>query len=202
MVFEVLSPPPGSVLTATRHTANRWSAVIRILRDGRPVALLTADMDRATLMELLDSGKDLFADYLVFPHHGGHPGRADPEAFARDLVLAVRPSTVLFSIGRGRFDNPLRSIIRGIRSAPHRSPAPVNVACTQLAAACSARHYPDRNVSPYSAGAQSGVSCAGTLHLPLTSSTDLDEVLPSDLVTHKSFVDLLVASDETPRCRL
>jgi len=198
--FEVLSPPPAAVLTANRASANRWSAVIRISKYGTPFALLTADIDRPALMELLESGKDLTADYLIFPHHGGHPGGADPATFARDLVLAVRPNTVLFSIGRDRFDNPLPSIIRAVNSIAQRRHTRTNIACTQLARACSARSYPDRDVSLYSAGASSGNSCSGTLHLSLQSPPPPGRI-PVELVRHSSFVDLLVASNEHPRCR-
>jgi len=197
--FEILSPPPGRILKAAN--SNTWSAVIRIVQHEHPVALLTADMDRTTLMELLEEGADLRADYLVFPHHGGRPKQANPERFARDLILAVRPTTVLFSIGRKRFDNPLPTILKGVLAAAGKLKLNVDIACTQLASACSNRTYPDREVDPHSAGAYDGTSCAGTLRIPLKSPESTIKRNRVILRNHRKFVDLLVASEERPRCR-
>lgn len=192
---EVLSPPPARVLV--ENDDNRWSAMIRLHVLGEPAALLCADIDDAALSEVLDSGRDIRADLLVFPHHGGRPGRADPRRFAERLTAAAGPSLVVFSMGRERFDNPLPAVLQGVRDA-----GGARVACTQLSKRCSLVSHPGRQVAAPSAGAPSGNSCAGTitLALPLVRSAPQQALALLELDGHATFVAALALGEHSPQC--
>ena len=88
--FEVLHPSQeiasrtvtGLTADGRRLNANTVSAVVRVWSGETPRLLLTADIDQFALDYLVDSGVKMNADVLVFPHHGGLPGRSDPASFA------------------------------------------------------------------------------------------------------------------------
>jgi beta-lactamase superfamily II metal-dependent hydrolase len=189
LLLEVVSPPPSKI--ASESYENRWSAAIRLTYEDNPVALFCADIDNVALRELLSSQRDITSPVLVFPHHGGRPGGADPASFAAKLTAAVNPDAVVFSIGRGRYDNPLPAIVGAVRGVKK-----VHIACTQLSRRCSTRLYPDRPINTYAAGLGSGACCAGTIRFQLGKS------LSNSFREHKEFVDLLTASNESPQCRV
>jgi beta-lactamase superfamily II metal-dependent hydrolase len=186
--LEVLSPPPGRVLAENRD--NRWSAVLRLSYAGSPIALFCGDADAHALRIMLRDRRELPARILVFPHHGGGLGIQDPTALSTLLLDAVEPELVLFSMGRARYDNPLSTIVESVaRHGDHK------IACTQLSGRCCRRVFPHRSVHMSSAGRERGISCLGTLLVPLP----LDGDLP--LSDHKAFVDSLLGMGHTPVCR-
>lgn len=150
-------------------TSNSLSAVVRVVYDRSPIALLTGDMDDVSLDEIARKNIDIQARFLVFPHHGGLPGVANPEVFTRTLMTAVRPETVLFSLGREKHMNPNEIIIGTVISS---SPA-VQIGCTQLSKRC-AKAIPDvpRTFAPelFSAGHAEKLCCAGTMEIPLQAA--------------------------------
>jgi beta-lactamase superfamily II metal-dependent hydrolase len=152
-----------------RLESNSLSVVCRVSLDGQPLALIPGDLDETGLEHLLDQvpEPDLTAPILVFPHHGGHVSRASNvdsnTRFATAFTRRVKPSTVVFSIGRGQHGTPRSEIINGIRSA-----APdVNILCTQLSRLCAAEPpAPGSDVHMLTAvarGRNEGASCAGTI---------------------------------------
>lgn len=146
-------------------TSNSLSAVVRVLYEDAPVALLTGDMDDVTLAEIARKGTDIRARFLVFPHHGGLPGTANPQVFTQTLMNAVTPETVLFSMGREKHTNPNDTIMDGvIKAIPG-----INIGCTQLSKRC-AKFIPDvpRNFVPelFSSGEKEKLCCAGTMEIP------------------------------------
>lgn len=120
-------------------TSNTISAVIRVLQEGRGVALLAGDMDVVALNEIEYLDVDLRADLLVYPHHGGLPGEGDPETFVARLCDRVQPSAVAFSNGRGRYDNPRAEVVGALKSC---SPG-AYICCTQLSERCADTHPDD-----------------------------------------------------------
>src|SRR3546814_14093122 len=74
----------------------------------------------------------LSANVFVFARQGGLPGGSDPAAFARKLLDAVKPRSVIFSNGKGRHDNPRPEIIAPVREWG------CTIACTQLSERCQA----------------------------------------------------------------
>src|SRR6185436_15360701 len=71
--LEVIGPSPELVLgrndrNGRRLTSNSRSAVIRLVLKGRPLMLTTGDVDGVGLQDLLDEGRDLRAEILIFPH--------------------------------------------------------------------------------------------------------------------------------------
>lgn len=152
-----------------RLESNSLSVVCRISVGGQPLALIPGDLDETGLAHLLDQvpGPNLTAPILLFPHHGGHVSRASSvesnTRFATAFTQLVRPSTVVFSIGRGQHGTPRSEIINGIKSvAPD-----VNILCTQLSRLCAAElAAPGNNMHMLSAvarGRNKGTSCAGTI---------------------------------------
>ena len=144
-----------------RLETNTVSAVVRIERDGEPLILLTGDLDSLGLEYLLETGMDLRARVLVYPHHGGRSG-SDTRKFARELVTRVQPDMVAFSIGRGRFATPRPEVIETIRQV---SPE-IRIACTQLSEHCAESlplEEPVHLSASFSAGRRSRTCCAGTL---------------------------------------
>jgi beta-lactamase superfamily II metal-dependent hydrolase len=172
------SKGPGSTdHEGRRLTANSVSAAVRVLVCGEPQVLLAADIDAVGLESMLD-GQDLRTPILVFPHHGGNvranASADDNAAFARALCEAVQPTTVIFSLGRGRHRTPRPEIIRAVRE----SGANVRIACTQLAEACAEERPPDeafRHLTPFAArGRDYRNCCAGTMRIPLGAGVEPD----------------------------
>lgn len=169
--IEVLGPSPTMALlgpgqrtpSGSRITANAMSAVLRVSYAGSPVGLLAADMDAVGLDDILTrpTPPSMHSPLIVFPHHGGGTGR-NATKFTRDLLAAVMPDTVAFSIGRGRFNNPQPTIVRTVRSARPSA----RIVCTQLANRCSkgAPKKQARHLAPtFAHGRAKNFCCAGSL---------------------------------------
>lgn len=140
LTIEVLAPTFATAMTGPRGknpsggvmTSNTVSAVLRITLPNSMRVLLPGDIDDIALRELLEHGTDLEAEILVFPHHGSHSAVPDERAFASAVMRAVRPRTVLFSIGRTARIRPSEAIVRGVFDVD----PDVYVACTQLSQGC------------------------------------------------------------------
>ena len=196
--IEVLSPTPevamagvGSVDLEERSLSpNAMSAVIRILSTSGPEALLPGDIDAVGLSNLLRECPQPCARILVFPHHGGVPRGADEYGFARDLCQAVKPSVVVFSIGRGKHDTPRPQIVRGVRAgAPD-----AYIACTQLSMHCAASlpHGADEHLGDRpSRGRVSNSCCAGSIEFSLGAEPLSHE--PS-AEAHSRFIEMAASS--------
>lgn len=174
---EILAPAPENAMTGAggrsaegkRMTANSMSVVFRVSDDECRGVLLTGDIDRIGIEEALDEAPEIEADVLVFPHHGGLPGRSDPGAFARALTERVKPEVVIFSLSREQEGLPNSQIIGGVRAAAARP----HIACTQLSKQCFA-NAPSFD-QPYlsslpSRGKAHGHCCAGTVEIFFTES--------------------------------
>lgn len=174
-------------------TSNSISACIRVFYEGTPVALLAGDIDGVALDAMLDSKQDLSAHILVFPHHGGLPGKTDPTVFSRALLSAVEPDSVIFSTGRGKHDTPRPEILDAILAHSKE----IYVACTQLSARCS-EQPPSSAMSHLSgvssAGAGSNTCCSGSISIGLQSTA----ISSPDREAHRDFIRQSVP---TPLCR-
>lgn len=195
--IEVLHPdvelagrgPVGRIVGAGTVSSNGASAVLRVIDQGRPIALLAGDADQFALERMLDAGLDLTADVLVFPHHGGHCG-ADDYEFARKLCTAVSPTAVVFSLSRLGLRNPLPEIIQGVKDGAPSA----RIACTQLSTRCCSLEAKDltdvaREATHWSglpaAGARSSARCAGSIHLSVVG--DDVRLLPAE-AEHRTFI--------------
>jgi competence protein ComEC len=191
---EVLAPTPETAISGAGGTtvggrplsANAMSAVIRIKDGNCRGVLLPGDIDGVGFPLLLEEERDVEADILVFPHHGGRPGNEDPEKFAYEVTAAVKPSTVIFSLSRKRHSLPRPEVIKGVREAggePH-------IACTQLSAQCASSvpgvEQPYLSEIP-SVGRARGHCCAGTVEVRFTE----DGLHSHQLQGHPAFVNNL-----------
>lgn len=172
---QVLAPSPELALVGAGGqqlgggqplTANAMSAVVRVVAHGVPEVLLPGDLDAIGLEHLLSENLNPRARVLVFPHHGGRPGKADAEDFAAKLCAAVQADLVIFSIGRGKHATPHPDVIRGVLRARPR----VHIACTQLSERCAAS-LPSAspthlNENP-ARGRAGNTCCAGTIEVTL-----------------------------------
>src|SRR5262245_16769142 len=107
--IEVLAPVPeiagsgsgGRDLQGRLMNSNTMSAVIRIVRGGIGEVLFTGDMDNIGLDNLLNECPEPQAHVLVFPHHGGLPGRGDAYEFALKFCEVLNVITIILYIGIG-----------------------------------------------------------------------------------------------------
>lgn len=188
---EVLAPRRGLAATGPgttdqqgrRVTTNTISAVIKVSLSDRRV-LFTGDLDEVGLKHLLETSVDVSADVLVFPHHGGNVDShsdADRNAkFAEQLLSAVNPSLVIFSIGRTAHLNPRPEIVKQVISRTN-----CRVMCTQMSRHClpNDRKLPSDHLAElYSHGRRQGQCCAGSIRVTSTS-------LEPDVRMHKMFID-------------
>ena len=179
-----MAGPGGTDLKGRKLTSNSMSIVARVSYQSIPRLLLTGDLDAVGLENLLEGLPSLRSDVLIFPHHGGHPSRANPAEFASSLGHAVKPNMVVFSIGRGRYQTPSPEIVAGIRSALPE----VTIACTQLSANCAASVPSDPPTHLASIAARGRVNhscCAGSIRLILEQGNIRH--LP-DLQGHQDFI--------------
>ena len=185
-------PTPGGTPTSGKTvTANTLSGVLRVRTEESGSMLLAADMDEVSLDAAMAANTDLSADVLVFPHHGGLPGNADPGAFAKRLIQAVKPKSVIFSNGRGGHDTPRPEIVKA--ACDHSC----SVACTQLATQCHAASVRENGCLEdlRAHGRDRGACCAGSMTFAL--SPDAARI-PGMAERHQEFITQEVAS---PMCR-
>lgn len=167
-----------------RLSTNAMSAVLKLVVDGTTIALLPGDLDWTGFTHLRDADQDLRAEILVAPHHGGLGGtESETASLIEEMCLAVNPKEVLISNGRGRHNNPRPAVVKVIRETV---PA-ARVACTQLSESCLARvsGTPFQPGSTYSAGAERGACCAGTIEFRRGDGIGA----PRDTSVHDAFVD-------------
>lgn len=91
LTLEALAPAPEDA----DLPENEASLVLRLVKDGRGLALLPGDTGVASLSRLTARGGELAASVLVLPHHGSKSGLL-PELYDR-----VRPDLALASAGYG-----------------------------------------------------------------------------------------------------
>lgn len=189
--IEVLAPSQGLAIRTAggvtvggkQLTANAMSAVVRVWSGDSPRILVAGDIDQVGLDDLLENNSDVRADVLVFPHHGGRPGRASPAAFAESIATAVEAKLVVFSIGRGRYGTPRPEIIAAVLRVTDRA----HIACTQLSTHCATElptTAPGLHTA-FSRGAASRACCSGTLEVLL--EPDEFTYLPTS-VAHLEFI--------------
>jgi competence protein ComEC len=106
VLFEILHPDQASYAQA-KISDNDRGCVLRISIANRHI-LLTADIEKASEIELLKEHPDkLPAALLVVPHHGSKTSSTD------EFVAAVRPDYAVFTVGyRNRFGHPKQKIVQ------------------------------------------------------------------------------------------
>lgn len=142
-------------------SANSLSAVIKVERAPDVGVLLAGDLDAVGLEDIIASGARLTASALVYPHHGGLPGKGKPTDFVRELLDLVSPKQVYVSNGRNKHANPRPEIVEAILDRG------CGLACTQLAKACGDPVGATHLEKWPAAGRDARHSCAGTISLSL-----------------------------------
>lgn len=199
--IELLAPSPGLAIKGPgssdhkgrKITSNSSSAVVRLLRDGRPLLLLPGDIDEIGLSNLMESNSDISAEIAVFPHHGGGPASTDLSTFARAFCTATKAKKLIFSIGRGKYDTPRPEIVAAVRSMVPK----VRILCTQLSEHCASQlpgtdpvHLSDKA----SKGKEFRKCCAGTISVSLTGKEAF--IFP----VLEAHVDFIASSAPTALC--
>jgi competence protein ComEC len=96
--FQVLHPQAADY--EAQNKSNAMSCVLRI-SNGKRIALLAGDLERAQELRLVEQHADLHADILLVPHHGSKTSSSD------EFLDAVQPSVALVQAGyRNRFGHP------------------------------------------------------------------------------------------------
>lgn len=172
ITLQVVSPSAALALSATggtspqgrRNNANSLSAVIKVERFPKVGVLLAGDLDVVALKDIQDSGTDIAASALVYPHHGGLPGASKVGDFARGLLSLVQPSQVYISNGRTKHGNPREEVVSAIMDHG------CGLACTQLAHSCGAPATTSHLEDLPASGRLDRHSCAGSISLTLTET--------------------------------
>jgi beta-lactamase superfamily II metal-dependent hydrolase len=191
---DAVSGPGGKSVDGKPLNSNSMSAVIRLSTASGPMVLLAGDVEMACLETWSAEGTDPKAKVLVFPHHGGNPGKDDPVRFAEEIVKAVRPETAIFSIHRSQYKLPIPEVINAVRN---HAPG-VRVACTQLSTHCAAAvpSAPPSHLTVHEAhGRATNSCCAGSIVIDLTG---IEPVLTPLHAHHTAFI---VAEASTTLCR-
>jgi competence protein ComEC len=196
--LEIVSPSLSLHLTGSggkirnrRVTTNTMSIVVRVLYGDVPVVMLAGDMDQLTLADIEENNRNMTAKFLVYPHHGGNAGNTDLAAFTTAILTAVSPEAVLFSNGRGKFDNPQPIIVDAVKAFGTKT-----IACTQLSVKCSSNTPENghKNQSKiFSAGGRLGMCCAGSMEIDLAAGA----ILTPTKTQHLEYVRNLA----TPICQ-
>jgi beta-lactamase superfamily II metal-dependent hydrolase len=182
---------PGSrTKDGMQITSNSISAVVRLSKNGNPVALLPGDIDTVGLSDLKrrTSTPSFPTPILIWPHHGGKSGAADNDqvdlvGFSNEVCDLFCPRIVVFSIGRNRYGTPRPEILGVLTSKI----ANLRIACTQLSNQCSVslpENEPSHILPIHGAGREERMCCAGTMIVDFDAIPDL---LPS-WKEHRSFV--------------
>lgn len=190
--IEVLFPPPelattgpgGASGAGETITSNSMSAVIRLTKGGVPCVLLAGDSEKTCLDVWREEKVDPQARILVYPHHGGEPGTADPVEFAAELCELVKPGTMLFSINRTKYKLPIPEVIAKARLVLKG----VRIACTQLSSHCAAVAPAPKSahlVNLPARGSEAGHCCAGTMVIDLNGKEPIVHPL---LAAHDTFI--------------
>jgi beta-lactamase superfamily II metal-dependent hydrolase len=119
VAIEVLAPnqylaakgPGGLDRQGRKLTTNSISAVIRLSHHGKPIVLLPGDIDEIGLDNLLEDTNDIQAWLVVFPHHGGKPGRENVKAFTNRFCQLVKPEIIIFSIADNTKNFPTQEVV-------------------------------------------------------------------------------------------
>jgi competence protein ComEC len=164
-------------------TSNSLSASFNIYWQEIGVAYLAGDMDQIGLDDLLRHEPDLTSSILVFPHHGGKTNDADLKQFVETICDQINPHTIIFSIGRNKFQNPRPEIVSAIKNKIKD----VRISCTQLSKHCMKdiefRGY-SHLVDVFSRGREDYCCCSGSFIISLGKNV---EYFP-ELAHHQQFI--------------
>lgn len=201
VTIEILAPsaylaskgPKSEDRQGRRITTNSVSAVIKVSFKSVPVILLTGDIDEIGLDDLIRSRSIMEAPILVFPHHGGNSGAPDMGAFAEKLYDLVKPTQVVFSIGRGQYGTPIPAVV----AAARKTIKDVRISCTQLSDHCatSPPTTAQTHISQtFAAGRDKRYCCAGSITIHLEAGAMASPIYEQ----HQDFVKI---SAPTALCR-
>jgi competence protein ComEC len=110
LVLEVLNPGAEA-----GDSANDASLALRLVKEGKALALICGDMERRSIRKMLGRNAPLEAEVLVVPHHGS-AGSVEPK-----LYDAVRPKLALAACG---YANAWRHPSRALREELARRSIP------------------------------------------------------------------------------
>ncbi|MGL1863981.1 MAG: DNA internalization-related competence protein ComEC/Rec2 [Pseudodesulfovibrio sp.] len=103
--LEILHPSPEF----KNSHANEHSLVMRLVRQGKPLALLPGDVERKGIGSLLTAGHPVGAEVLILPHHGSKT------SLVPAFYNAVLPEVVLCSNGYlNKFGFPHSRVVNSV----------------------------------------------------------------------------------------
>ncbi|HYT44420.1 MAG TPA: MBL fold metallo-hydrolase [Methylomirabilota bacterium] len=191
--IEILAPSTEIALSGAggddsedhKLTSNSMSVVVGLMHNSQRVAILPGDIDDRGLDNLLVKQRDIEAQILIFPHHGGLPGgKINGHDFARKLCALVKPHLIVFSIDRDRFKNPREDTMQGVLSVVPNA----HIVCTQLSRKCAAE-LPDSNFDHLTSlpamGRARGKCCGGTISIKINGKQSTYAPL---FTLHRNFV--------------
>lgn len=189
--LEIAGPTPylvakgvgGKDLKGRIINSNSLSASFKVFWKDNIMAYLAGDIDQVGLDDMIRIGADLRSALLVFPHHGGKAGAGNPVPFTSSLCDIVSPQTIIFSIGRSKFDNPKPEVVKAVKAKIKD----VRISCTQLSKHCVKKitvKKLDHLVDVYSRGREDNFCCSGTFVINLDKAVSY---FP-ELDKHQTFI--------------
>ncbi len=115
--LDVLYPLPGqNWVGKTVKNKNDTSIVVRLMRSGESLAVLTGDTEFIEEKEILRSGQDVAGKILKLGHHGSKTSTSD------EWLKAVAPTTAVVSAGRdNQYGHPHPETMERVKALAIRS---------------------------------------------------------------------------------
>jgi competence protein ComEC len=160
-------------------TTNSISAVVRVIGENdEPILLLPGDLDDIGLYDLLENQEISTTPILLFPHHGGLTGSTKiVEKYTQELLSIIKPSTVIFSIGRNNhYNTPRPEIVSIINNCS----SDIRIMCTELSEHCAAQlpeETPAHLAGIRSQGYEFKKCCAGTIIIESSLSSPIQPLI-------------------------
>ncbi len=194
VTIEILAPAgvvalggvQGKDLEGRSLNSNSMSAVIGLVHNDYRFALLAGDIGEIGLDNLLRKQKNIEAQILVFPHHGGNADTQSNEAFAQKLCQLVKPNLTIFSYDRNKHDNPRLEILQGVLSVVPNT----HILCTQLSQKCasslSGSNFTHVTTLP-SLGIKEGKCCGGSILIEIDGK---QTTYSPTFARHRAFINM------------
>ncbi|WP_018293519.1 ComEC/Rec2 family competence protein [Mariprofundus ferrooxydans] len=154
----------GEYKAGTSITKHSLNVVVSMNVGDKRLVLLPGDMDDDGLASLIGLGKNMSSEVLVFPHHGGKPGRGNIKKYLEAICNTVAPTSVVFSVGHNSDKHPRTDVIEHLNT---------NLPETQLWATGEAQAL--ANLIESGLGGKC-YNCAGTICIEMGGTTTLSSL--------------------------
>jgi beta-lactamase superfamily II metal-dependent hydrolase len=112
VTINVLAPPQAFVILPTETHTNENSTVMQVSNASGVRFFFGGDVENEGVTSLLAQGYDLRSSVMLTPHHGSKNG------LTQALYDAIRPDTVIISVGPNSYGHPTAEVLGIIATRP------------------------------------------------------------------------------------